>query len=221
MPPRKRAAAASSTTDDDDTDEEWSPPRAGGSGRAKAAAARPATKTKQPAKGKATAAKGPDAAAPAAAPPSQKPQKRKKKDDEEEEERRVGPDGRTVRWSAAPSKPVLDRIHRALPGSGHRMFLISSQQLRPPGAPGGAASEYVVLGATGNVYNVEISRHPTCDCPDHVRGNLCKHVLFVYLRALKVHYTDPLIWQKALLAGEVGVGCVDAGCGSDARPRSF
>jgi hypothetical protein len=35
-------------------------------------------------------------------------------------------------------------------GSGHRMFLISTKQLAPAGAPDGRAQEFVVLGATGN-----------------------------------------------------------------------
>ncbi|GBF92508.1 hypothetical protein Rsub_04612 [Raphidocelis subcapitata] len=118
-------------------------------------------------------------------------------------EKRTSPSGSTVRYAAAPSKPVQDRIKRALPGSGHRMFLISTRELRPAGAPGGRAQEFTVLGATGNVYAVSISRNPTCDCPDHGKGNLCKHVLFVLLRALKLRANNPLVWQKALLTQEV------------------
>lgn len=86
------------------------------------------------------------------------------------------------------------------------MFLISTKELAPAGAPGGRAQEFVVLGATGNVYNVKISRHPHCNCPDHEKGNLCKHILFVMLRVLKLSTSNPLVWQKALLTTEVR-GC--------------
>jgi hypothetical protein len=39
---------------------------------------------------------------------------------------------------------------RPAAGSAHCMFLISTKQLAPAGAPGGRAQEFVVLGATGN-----------------------------------------------------------------------
>jgi hypothetical protein len=35
-------------------------------------------------------------------------------------------------------------------GSAHRMYLISTKELAPAGAPGGRAQEFVILGATGN-----------------------------------------------------------------------
>lgn len=53
------------------------------------------------------------------------------------------------------------------------------------------------------VYDVTISRHPHCTCPDHAKGNLCKHILFVLLRVLKLSTSNPLVWQKALLTKEV------------------
>jgi uncharacterized Zn finger protein len=53
------------------------------------------------------------------------------------------------------------------------------------------------------VYNVRISRHPHCDCPDHAKGHLCKHLLFVSLRVLKLDTQNPLVWQRALLTSEV------------------
>ncbi|KAI8468123.1 MAG: hypothetical protein J3K34DRAFT_523179 [Monoraphidium minutum] len=136
----------------------------------------------------------------AAAAPQRRAAKKAKK---EPAEKRTAPDGRTVRKLGAPSQQIRDRIARALPGSAHRMFLVSTRELRPAGAPGGRAHEFAVLGATGNVYTVEISRHPSCTCPDFPRSQLCKHVLFVYLRALKMSPQDELIWQKALLTSEV------------------
>ena len=44
--------------------------------------------------------------------------------------------------------------------------------------------------------------HPHCTCPDHAKGNVCKHILFVMLRALRLAPDDPLVWQRALLKSE-------------------
>ncbi len=52
-------------------------------------------------------------------------------------------------------------------------------------------------------YDVTISCKPTCTCPDALKGNVCKHILFVMLRVLRLKRDDPLVWQKALLSGEV------------------
>eukprot|EP00878_Enallax_costatus_P008630 GHUV01009023.1.p1 GENE.GHUV01009023.1~~GHUV01009023.1.p1 ORF type:complete len:344 (+),score=82.61 GHUV01009023.1:103-1134(+) len=136
------------------------------------------------------------------APPKRQRQK-KQKTLKEPAEKRTNAAGVTVRFSAQPSQAIYQRIQRALPGSGHRMFLINTKELAPAGAPGGRSQEFAVLGATGNVYNVTISRHPHCTCPDHAKGNLCKHILFVMLRVLKLATDNPLVWQKALLTKEV------------------
>jgi uncharacterized Zn finger protein len=61
----------------------------------------------------------------------------------------------------------------------------------------------VVLGATRNVYTVTVGRVPSCTCPDAAKGNLCKHILFVLMRVLKLRRDNPLVWQKALLKSEV------------------
>ena len=55
----------------------------------------------------------------------------------------------------------------------------------------------------GNVYRVSIGMHPSCSCPDFRKGNVCKHVLFVMVRVIRLAPDDPLIWQKALLRSEV------------------
>ena len=59
------------------------------------------------------------------------------------------------------------------------------------------------LCRSGNVYTVTISKNPHCSCPDHAKGNVCKHILFVMLRAIRLPPDDPLVWQRALLKGEV------------------
>jgi SWIM zinc finger len=88
-------------------------------------------------------------------------------------------------------------------GSSHRLFLIDRKVLDPPGSEGGAKVQFVVLGATRNVYTVTVGQAPSCTCPDAAKGNLCKHILFVMLRVLKLRQNNPLVWQKALLKSEV------------------
>ena len=44
---------------------------------------------------------------------------------------------------------------------------------------------YDIMGSTGNVYKVIITKLPTCTCPDHVtRKNRCKHIYFVLKRIM-------------------------------------
>jgi hypothetical protein len=116
--------------------------------------------------------------------------------------KRVDATGRTVRFAAAPSAKVRKRMARAAPGSGHRLFLLGRRALRAPGGADGAAAAFDVLGATGNVYTVTISRYPGCSCPDGTKGNVCKHRLFVGLRVLKLAADDPRAWQRGLLPAE-------------------
>eukprot|EP00850_Spirogloea_muscicola_P022059 SM000275S10315 [mRNA] locus=s275:6234:8436:+ [translate_table: standard] len=107
---------------------------------------------------------------------------------------------RAARFLASPSKATEERIVRAY---AHRLYLIDRQTAAcgPDSVP--TSCDFHVLGSTGNVYTVTISRMPRCTCPDNARGNVCKHLLFVMLRVLKVPQDNPCIWQKALLADEV------------------
>lgn len=51
--------------------------------------------------------------------------------------------------------------------------------------------EYVIMGSTGNVYNVNITNKPTCTCPDYItRQNRCKHIYFVLIRIMKINNPD-------------------------------
>ena len=58
--------------------------------------------------------------------------------------------GATVRYSAAASQKTRERIARALPGSGHRMFLLNRKLEAPFGSEGGPKELFDILGATGN-----------------------------------------------------------------------
>lgn len=82
----------------------------------------------------------------------------------------------------------------------------------------GDIRQFFVLFTTGNVYTVDISNKNTCTCPDALKGNeilyliviylfisgnLCKHVLFVMLKVLRVDPNDSCVWQTALLNSEL------------------
>lgn len=81
-----------------------------------------------------------------------------------------------------PPEPLTERVLRALE---HRLRLLHR-----------ANSEFFILGATGNVYTVNISSAPSCSCPD--RTTPCKHILFVYIRVLSVSLDDPCLWLQTL-----------------------
>ncbi|KAK9837298.1 hypothetical protein WJX81_004763 [Elliptochloris bilobata] len=84
-------------------------------------------------------------------------------------------------------------MERALPGSGHRIFLISREKQSAD------KETFTVLGAKADVYTVVIGRQPSCNCPDsRIRRNICKHHMFVMLRCLGLSPNDPRVWQRAL-----------------------
>ena len=72
--------------------------------------------------------------------------------------------------SQAPSS-YLEKLHRA---TTQRMFVIDR-------ARDDEALEETVLmaGTTGNIYSVTIGLVPSCTCPDHQKGNQCKHIVYV------------------------------------------
>ena len=47
--------------------------------------------------------------------------------------------------------------------------------------------EFIIMGSTGNIYNVIIKEKPTCTCPDYkTRNKRCKHIYFVLIRVMKI-----------------------------------
>ena len=58
-----------------------------------------------------------------------------------------------------------------------RMFVID----RSRGDTQGIPEETIDLaGTTGNVYRITICQSPSCTCPDSLKGNQCKHIVYVY-----------------------------------------
>jgi len=61
-----------------------------------------------------------------------------------------------------------------------------------------------MLGSTGNVYTIRISRSPSCDCPDFSRGNQpCKHIIFILCRVLGLSPQSHLIDSRVLSSDEL------------------
>ncbi|EYU20428.1 hypothetical protein ABFS82_01G019600 [Erythranthe guttata] len=83
-----------------------------------------------------------------------------------------------------PTQPFSDRVIRAV---RHRLRLLHRTD---------DSSLFFVLGATGNVYTVNISAAPSCTCPD--RATPCKHILFVFIRVLGLPLDDPSLWRRTL-----------------------
>ena len=64
------------------------------------------------------------------------------------------------------------------------IYLIESL---PPDSEDDKERTYVIMGHSGHVYNVTISRRPHCTCPDYyLRGNRCKHIYFVLMRIMDI-----------------------------------
>jgi len=89
---------------------------------------------------------------------------------------------RLSRFRERPTQDALVRIERAL---SQHLYLVHRQ------VQDEHKQRFAVLGSTGHVYDVEIGKQPACTCPDHASGKLCKHILFVFLRVLRVARTNP------------------------------
>jgi len=88
----------------------------------------------------------------------------------------------------------LERIDRA---EQQRIYMVNRKVVEE------CRQEFAILGSTGNVYTVTITHLPNCTCPDFKKGNLCKHIIFVYLRVLRLKRDSAFIFQKALLSEEL------------------
>jgi hypothetical protein len=57
----------------------------------------------------------------------------------------------------------------------------------PPDSEDDTERTYVIMGHSGNVYNVTIANRPHCTCPDfYLRRNRCKHIYFVLMRIMNI-----------------------------------
>ena len=50
---------------------------------------------------------------------------------------------------------------------------------------------FIIMGNSGNTYQVTISNYPKCTCPDNQnKGRRCKHIFFVLLRIMNITITN-------------------------------
>ena len=80
-----------------------------------------------------------------------------------------------------------------------RMYLIHrfrrNQQLR---------EEFDIFGSTGNVYKVVVARQVECTCMDFkIRRQVCKHLLFVYIKVLQLGGHLPIYSSLRNLSNDV------------------
>ena len=65
----------------------------------------------------------------------------------------------------------------------HRMLIIYGRMFILERMPGGTEDfpeeTIAIAGSTGNIYNVTICQVPRCTCPDNLKGNQCKHIIYV------------------------------------------
>ncbi|KAK3336336.1 SWIM zinc finger protein [Cercophora scortea] len=102
---------------------------------------------------------------------------------------------RLRRFRPHPPQPFADIYDRA---TSQRFYVLS----RTPGGTADCPEETVELtGSTGNIYTVEIAQRPTCDCPHSLKGNQCKHVVYVLARVLRAKFG--YTYQLALLSTEL------------------
>ncbi|KAI0673012.1 hypothetical protein C8Q78DRAFT_969499 [Trametes maxima] len=105
------------------------------------------------------------------------------------------PEKRGAIFKKACPQNIIERVHRVM---GQRFFMIDRSRQGTE-----LREEFSVLGSTGNVYTVVIEKKPSCNCPDALKGNHCKHILFIFLKVLQVSQDSGYWYQKALLTLEL------------------
>ncbi|KAI3870087.1 hypothetical protein MKX03_015363 [Papaver bracteatum] len=89
---------------------------------------------------------------------------------------------RPVPGRKSPTRPVSERMRRALQEGLRLLHRVEA--------------DFFILGSTGRVYNVRLSKTPSCNCPDCTIP--CKHILFVLLRVLGIPHNDHCLYRKIL-----------------------
>ncbi|KFA72294.1 hypothetical protein S40288_02416 [Stachybotrys chartarum IBT 40288] len=122
--------------------------------------------------------------------PKRSPKRKKTKSEAKpEEEKRL-----RVFRSHAP-QTFYGVYERAL---SQRFYVLKRQRIGTDECP----EELVEMtGSTGNVYEVHVARQPSCTCPHALKGNQCKHILWVLSQVLNAPFE--LVYQLALLSSEL------------------
>ena len=105
------------------------------------------------------------------------------------------PEKRLKTFRAKAPQSFLQKLERA---TSQRMIVIG----RTRSGEGQDLHEDIdIVGTTGNIYTVSIGRLPSCTCPDHGKGNECKHKVYALGTVLRAPYE--LQYQRAFLTAEV------------------
>ncbi|GAA5825834.1 hypothetical protein JCM3770_005238 [Rhodotorula araucariae] len=131
---------------------------------------------------------------PSASPASPHKRLRRGEPGYDEEQAAASPEKRLKLFKKACPQPTRERANRVF---SQRFFCVERRRT------GETSEEFKVLGSTGNRYTVHIDKIPSCDCPDSLKGNKCKHQLFVLLKILQVPQSSNLWYQSALLTSEL------------------
>ncbi|TVY94283.1 hypothetical protein LAWI1_G000464 [Lachnellula willkommii] len=120
-----------------------------------------------------------------------KPKRARKKKGEEPEEKRL----RRTRVKAPAT--YLERLHRV---KTQKMFLIERKRTISEDSTH-EEEVFDIAGTTGNIYQVTVNKEPRCSCPDGMKGNQCKHIIYVLVNVLKTR--EDLAYQLAFLTTEL------------------
>ncbi|KAL2147118.1 hypothetical protein VTI28DRAFT_548 [Corynascus sepedonium] len=119
--------------------------------------------------------------------------------------------------ATAPEEKRLRKFRPEPPNSFQDLYLRATTQRfyvlsrvrhqtdpSPPSSPSDLEEPFETVeltGSTGNIYTVTIARQPTCNCPHALKGNQCKHVVYVLARVLRAKFE--YVYQLALLGSEL------------------
>ena len=116
------------------------------------------------------------------------PPKKKRAVKKKDEEKRI----RVFRKRAPRS--FLERLARA---QTQRMFLIDRKR-KMSLAWSHEEEVFDIAGTTGNIYQVTISKQPTCTCPDNEKGNQCKHIVYVSPQDILISSTSKVASSRQI-----------------------
>ncbi|KAH7094682.1 hypothetical protein FB567DRAFT_430261 [Paraphoma chrysanthemicola] len=102
---------------------------------------------------------------------------------------------RLRRYRASPPQSYLEIKGRAMT---QRLTVLSRERCGTDEIP---EEKVTMAGSTGNVYTQQIGLVPSCDCPHALKGNQCKHIIYVMLRVLKAR--EDVAYQLALTSAEL------------------
>lgn len=99
---------------------------------------------------------------------------------------------RLRRYRTKPTQTFLTKLSRA---RTQRMIVLSRTRISE------LEENIDIVGSTGNIYTVTIGQLPSCTCPDHLKGNECKHKVYALHTVLRA--PEDLVYQLALLSEEL------------------